>query len=61
MLGGAGATVLGGTMNLAQAANTNGLAAVDVASDGGSSHVEPVGVLRRHLLGGTSLDGVNPT
>lgn len=55
------ATVLGGTVNLAEAANTNGLTAVDVASDGGGTDVEPVGVLGRHLLGGTGLDGVNPT
>lgn len=61
VLGGARATVLGGTVDLAETADTNGLAEVDVAGDGGSAHVEPVGVLGGHLLGGTGLDGVNPT
>lgn len=41
MVGGAGTTVLGGTVNLAEAANTDGLAHVDVAGDGGSADVEP--------------------
>lgn len=61
VLGGAGAAVLGGTVDLAEAADTDGLAHVDVAGDGGGADVEPVGVLRRHLLGGTGLDGINPT
>lgn len=61
MLGGARAAVLGGTVDLAETADTDGLAAVDVAGDGGGAGVEPVGVLRRHLLGGTGLDGVDPT
>lgn len=61
VLGGAGTTVLGGAVDLAQTANTDGLAAVDVASDGGGADVEPVRVLGGHLLGGAGLDGVNPT
>lgn len=61
VLRGTRATVLGGTVDLAEAANTDSLAAVDVAGDGGSADVEPIGILGRHLLGGTSLDGVNPT
>lgn len=58
---GAVAAVLGGAVDLAEAANTDGLAEVDVAGDGGGADVEPVNVLGRELLGGTSLDGVNPT
>lgn len=61
MLGGAAASVLGGTVDLSETANTDGLAEVDVAGDGGGTDVEPVNVLGRELLGGTSLDGVNPT
>lgn len=61
MLGGARATVLGGTVDLAETADTDGLAEVDVAGDGGGANVEPVGILGRHLLGGAGLDGVNPT
>lgn len=60
VLGGARAAVLGGTVDLAETADTDGLAAVNVAGNGGGADVEPVGVLRRHLLGGTGLDGVNP-
>ena len=55
------AAVLGGTVDLAQTANTDGLAEVDVAGDGGGADVEPVDVDRGKLLGGASLDGVNPT
>ena len=61
VVGGAGAAVLGGTVDLSETANTNGLAHVDVAGDGGGTDVEPVNVLGRHLLGGASLDGVDPT
>ena len=61
VLGGARATVLGGTVDLAETADTNGLAEVDVAGDGGSTDVEPVNVLGRELLSRTSLDGVDPT
>jgi hypothetical protein len=59
--GGARATVLGGAVDLAEAANTNSLAEVDVAGNGGGADVEPVNVLRRELLGGAGLDGINPT
>lgn len=61
VVAGAVATVLGSAVNLAETANTDGLAEVDVAGDGGGTDVEPVNVLGRQLLGGTSLDGVNPT
>lgn len=61
MVAGAVATVLGGTVDAAEAANTDGLAEVDVAGDGGGTDVVPVNVQRRELLGVTSLDGVNPT
>lgn len=61
VLGGAGTAVLGGTVDLAETADTDGLAEVDVAGDGGGADVEPVNVLGRELLGGTGLDGVNPT
>jgi hypothetical protein len=57
---GAGTTVLGNTVNLPQAANTDGLPEVDVAGNGGGADVEPVDLLRRELLGDTSLDGINP-
>lgn len=45
VVGGAGTTVLGGAVDLAEAANTDGLAHVDVAGDGGSADVEPWGML----------------
>lgn len=61
VLGGARATVLGSAVDLAETANADGLAGVDEAGDGGSADVVPVRVLRRHLLGGTGLDGINPT
>ena len=61
MLGGTAAAVLGGTVGLAETADTNGLAEVDVAGDGGGADVEPVNVLGRELLGRTSLDGIDPT
>lgn len=61
VVAGAVATVLGSAVDLAETANTDGLAEVDVAGDGGGTDVEPVNVLGRQLLGGTSLDGVNPT
>lgn len=68
MVGGARATVLGGSafssivfaaelcgasvpVELPQAANTDGLAHVDVAGDGGGADVVPVDVLGRQLLG----------
>jgi hypothetical protein len=44
-------------VGLAQAADTNGLAHVDVTGDSGGADVEPVDVLGRQLLGVyTSLD-----
>lgn len=61
MLGGAGAAVLGGAMDLAKAADSDSLAEVDVAGDRGGADVEPVNVLGGQLLGGTSLDGIDPT
>lgn len=61
VLGGARAAVLGGAVDLAEAADTNSLAEVDVAGDGGGTDVEPVNVLRRELLGRAGLDGINPT
>jgi hypothetical protein len=59
--GGGNAAVLGGTVDLAETADTDGLAEVDVAGDRGGADVEPVNVQRGELLGGTGLDGVNPT
>lgn len=61
MVAGADAAVLGRAVDLAEAADTDGLAEVDVAGDGGGAHVEPVNVLGRELLGGTGLDDVDPT
>lgn len=61
VVGGAAATVLGAAVNLAKTTNTDGLAEVDVTGNGSGADVEPVDVLGRHLLGGTSLDSVNPT
>jgi hypothetical protein len=61
VLGGTAATVLGSAVDLAETANTDGLAEVDVAGDGGGADVEPVNVLGRELLGRTSLDGIDPT
>lgn len=42
VVGGAGAAVLGGTVDLAETANTDGLAHVDVASDGSGADVVPI-------------------
>lgn len=53
-------TVLGRAVELAETADTDGLAEIDVAGDGGSADVEPVNVLGRELLGGTGLDDINP-
>lgn len=61
VVGGAGAAVLGGTVDLAETADTDGLAEVDVAGDGGGADVVPVNGLRRELLAVAGLDGVNPT
>lgn len=41
VLGWAGSTVAGGSVNLAKTANTDRLAHVDVTSDGGGADVEP--------------------
>lgn len=61
VVGGANTAVLGGAVDLAEAADTDGLADVDVAGDGGGADVEPVNVLGRELLGGAGLDDINPT
>lgn len=61
VLGGTAATVLGSAVDLAETADTDGLAEVDVAGDRGSADVEPVNILGRELLGGASLDSVDPT
>ena len=61
VLGGADATVLGGTVDSAETADTDGLAEVDVAGDGGGTDVEPVNVLGRQLARGAGLDSVDPT
>lgn len=61
VLGGARAAVDGGAVHLAEAADADRLAEVDVAGDGGGADVEPVNVLGGELLGDTSLDGVDPT
>lgn len=60
VVGGTHTTVLGGAVNLAEAADTDGLAEVDVAGDGGGADVEPVNVLGRELVAGAGLDDVNP-
>lgn len=54
------AAVLGGAVDLAETADTDGLAEVDVAGDRGGANVEPVNVLGRELVAGTGLDDVNP-
>lgn len=61
VVGGTAATVLGSAVDATKTANTNSLAEVDVAGNGGSADIEPVDVLGGHLLGGAGLDGVNPT
>ena len=60
MVRGADTAVLGSAVDLAEAADTDSLAHVDVAGDGGGAHVVPVNVLRRELAGGAGLDGVDP-
>jgi hypothetical protein len=61
VLGWPDAAVLGRAVELSHAADADCLAEVDVARDRGGADVEPVDVLRRELLGGSRLDGVNPT
>ncbi|KAH9826133.1 hypothetical protein Tdes44962_MAKER10082 [Teratosphaeria destructans] len=77
VVSGARAAVLGAAVGLPQAADTDGLAHVDVAGDGGGADVEPgsvrarrirgrnsllpVNALGRQLLGVGCLDGVGPT
>lgn len=61
MVARARAAVLDGTVGLAQAADTNGLAHVDVAGDSGGADVEPIDALRWELTVVASLDGVDPT
>lgn len=61
MVGGARAAVLLATVDLAETADTDGLAQVDVARDGGGAHVEPVGGLGGELLEVPGLYGVDPT
>jgi hypothetical protein len=41
VVGGAGTAVLGGTVDLAETADTDGLAHVDVTGDSGGADVEP--------------------
>lgn len=41
VVGGAGTAVLGGTVDLAETADTDGLAHVDVTGDGSGANVEP--------------------
>ena len=60
VVAGAHAAVLGRAVQLPQAADADRLAEVDVARDRGGADVEPVDILRRQLLGGTRLDGINP-
>lgn len=57
----AGTTVAGRSVDLAKTSDTDGLAEVDVTSDGGGANVVPVDGLRWELLGGTGLHGINPT
>jgi hypothetical protein len=61
VVGRTGSTVLDTSVNLAETSDTDGLAKVGVAGDGGSTDVEPVHALGRKLLVVTGLDGVNPT
>lgn len=61
VLRGARAPVLGGAVDLPETADTDGLAEVDVARDGGGADVEPVDVLGRELPGGAGLDQLNPS
>lgn len=54
------AAVLGRAVDLAEAADTDRLAEVDVARDRCGACVEPVDVLRGEFLGRSGLDGINP-
>lgn len=61
VVAGARATVLLSSVDLAETTDTDRLAHVDVAGDGGSTNVEPVHRLRRELLVVAGLDSVNPS
>jgi len=61
VVAGAGTTVLLSTVGLAETTDTDGLAEVDVTSDGSGTDIEPVHALGGELLGVASLDGVNPS
>lgn len=60
MVRGAVATVGGTTVELAESSNTDVLAQVDVAGDGGRADVVPVLGVGSQLLGRGGLDRVNP-
>lgn len=60
MVRGANTPVLGRAVELAETADTDSLAEVDVASDRGGADVEPVNVLGGEFLAVASLDNVNP-
>ncbi len=47
-------------MDLSKSADTDGLAEIDMAGDGGGADVEPIDRLGRKFFGRTRLDGVNP-
>jgi len=55
------ATIAGRPMNFSKTSNTNSLAEIDVAGDGGRTNVEPVDVLWWKLLCWAGLHGINPT
>lgn len=60
MVGGTGAAVLLASVDLAQTADTDRFAEIDVAGDRGGTDVEPVGRLWGELLKVAGLYGVDP-
>lgn len=61
MVGWSGTTVLGGTVNLGETANTDSFAEVDVTGVGSGTNVVPVDGLRWEFVGRAGLDSINPT
>jgi len=61
MVGGTGSTVLLSTVSLAETADADGFAEVDMASDGSCADVEPIHRLRGELFHVPGLYGINPT
>lgn len=60
MVGGTGSTIFLSTVSLAETADADGFAEVDMASDGSCADVEPIHRLRGKLFHVSGLYGIDP-